>query len=669
MIHPAGQAGQPAAGRSGVARALPWRGKTPEARLPRRRATRRDIDRERRIGSNRAVPSPIQTTTADLGPPAPRPGSGRRLLDRMPRATTTAGSVLAGLLGTLVAVVAKAAVNGAFDAEVAFLLLFAALPIVTLIGGRRAGLVLVVVGALVDTLAFHAPVGSLLLDEPAAVTRLVLFVPIGTSLVLLIADVEGNRRRAADSARRFEALVDSLPDATLLLDARTMTVVYANPAAAALGHAPAQVIGRPIVAVIPELVDATVLDEASRAPVLVATVGRDGADLPTEVSARAATLPTGDAGLLLTIRDVRGRVESEIQLLRLARAERAQAEALATIIGSLDEGAALFDDDGTLVVTNDAMTRMANGPLASRSDVPVAWWEAGTEPILTGEPPRWLQVSRHDLAEVGGHGDLLLVADITQSMEANAARDAFVGVMSHELRTPVTTILTAAHLLARGPDGPGATGLAADIRSEAERLNELIEDLLVLSRSQVGAVTFEPEPVLIQHALTKVVEAEAERYPNVTFTIDIADRLPPVDGDRTFVGQVLRNLIGNAGKYSPDGRSEVTVNARAEGDEVVVRVLDQGPGFAPEVADRLFEIFFRAESTSRRRAGSGIGLYVSRTLVEAMGGRIWAARRATGGAEFGFALRTAGSDDDDDVPAAPAATLPPEGGERARRTT
>jgi PAS domain S-box-containing protein len=644
-------AGQPASGRHG--------GRASPTLVP-----GRDVDLGRRIGSNRVVPSPTQTTTADRGPLLRRAGSGRRLLDRLPRASTVGSQVLAGLVLAMLASLVKALLNRAFDSDVAFLPLFAAVPIATPIGGRRAGLVLVVVGALVDTLVFHAPIGSLIVDDPAAFARLILFVPIATSLVLLIGDVEADRRSAAESALRLEALVDSLPDATFLLDATGATVVYANPAAAALGHAPGDVVGTPIAALIPELADPTVLGEAARAPVLVATVGPDGSDLPTEVSARAAILPDGEPGLLLTIRDVRARVDSEIQLLRLARAERAQAEALSTIIGSLDEGAALFDDDGALVVTNDAMTRMADGPLAGRSDVPAAWWEAGSDPILTGEPPRWLQIARHDLAEVGGHGDLLLVADITQAMEANAARDAFVGVMSHELRTPVTTILTAAHLLDRGTAGVDAAGLAADIRSEAERLNELIEDLLVLSRSQVGAVTFEPEPVLVQHALAKVVDAERGRYPNVTFTLDIHGRLPPVDGDRTFVGQVLRNLIGNAGKYSPDGRSEVTVSARAEGDEVVVRVLDQGPGFAPEDAPRLFDIFFRAESTSRRRAGSGIGLYVSRTLVEAMGGRIWAARRPTGGAEFGFALRAAGSDDDDDQP---AATLPAEGGEHARR--
>jgi two-component system sensor histidine kinase KdpD len=250
--------------------------------------------------------------------------------------------------------------------------------------------------------------------------------------------------------------------------------------------------------------------------------------------------------------------------------------------------------------------------------------------------------------------------------------------MSHELRTPVTTILAAAHLLQRSIVGRRLDGgaqadrsaedLAGDIRSEAERLNELIEDLLVLSRSQVGAVTFESEPVLVQHALSRVVLAEGERYPNVTFELEVASGLPPVDGDRTFVGQVLRNLIGNAAKYGPTSPTTVTVRAELEGEQVVVRVLDEGPGFEPEDADRLFEIFFRAESTSRLRAGSGIGLYVSRTLVEAMGGRIWATNRPTGGAEFGFGLRTAGYDDDGDDRAEMDATLRAEGGGRARRS-
>jgi PAS domain S-box-containing protein len=600
-------------------------------------------------------------------------------MGRLPRATSPLGQIAAGLVIMAVATALKGLLAAPTQSDIAYLLLFAALPIATLVGGRPGGVVLVLVGALVDTVIFHAPIGSLAIDDPGALARFLLFLPIGTGIVLLIADVDSHRRGAADSAARFEGLVDALPDPTLLVDADSMIVVYANPAVSALGHAPAALEGRPIGELVPELTDLADFDQTRRHPVTAVAVASSGQEVPTEVSSRSAVLPDGRPGHVVTVRDVRVRVETEIQLIRLARTERAQAEALATIISSLDEGAALFDDDGRLLVTNDAMTRMAGAPIASRSDIPQAWWAAGEQPILTGEPQRWLQVARHDLSVVGGHGQLILVADITRTMEADAARDAFVGVMSHELRTPVTTILTAAHLLHRSthsdgthgdpPGGRSSQALAADIRSEAERLNELIEDLLVLSRSQVGAVTFESEPVLVQHALRRAVEAEAERFPHVAFEIDVAPGLPPVDGDRTFVGQVLRNLIGNAAKYAPSDPTTVTVRATLEGEQVVVRVLDEGPGFEPELAERLFEIFFRAESTSRLRAGSGIGLYVSRTLVEAMGGRIWAANRPTGGAEFGFALGIAGYDDEDDEPADADATLRAEGGGRARRST
>jgi two-component system sensor histidine kinase KdpD len=124
----------------------------------------------------------------------------------------------------------------------------------------------------------------------------------------------------------------------------------------------------------------------------------------------------------------------------------------------------------------------------------------------------------------------------------------------------------------------------------------------------------------------------------VNFETSIPSGLPTVVADPTYVEQVVRNLLSNAAKYGGAGAT-VGVEVEAVGNEVRVRILDDGPGFPPDETDRLFELFFRSAGTSRTASGAGIGLFVCARLIRAMGGRIWATNRDGGGAEFGFALR------------------------------
>jgi signal transduction histidine kinase len=163
-----------------------------------------------------------------------------------------------------------------------------------------------------------------------------------------------------------------------------------------------------------------------------------------------------------------------------------------------------------------------------------------------------------------------------------------------------------------------------------------VEDLLALSRVE-GGITIDGEPVLVQHLVAPVVASEAQRWPAITFETRLPVDLPAVFGDRTYVEQVLRNLTSNAGKYGTPG-STVTVEATESEDEVVLRVLDRGIGVAPDEAAKLFDLFYRSPQSARTASGAGIGLYVSRGLITAMGGRIWVAPREGGGSEFGFTL-------------------------------
>ncbi|MEX1073427.1 MAG: ATP-binding protein [Chloroflexota bacterium] len=249
-------------------------------------------------------------------------------------------------------------------------------------------------------------------------------------------------------------------------------------------------------------------------------------------------------------------------------------------------------------------------------------------------PGRWVRVSS---TKASPGATVVLMRDIS----ALVATESFLGVLSHELRTPVTTILGGSKVLRHREHLPvhAREELVADIEAESERLYRLVEDLMVLARFEHGhPEAIADEPLLLQRILPELVASEQACWPGRRFMTRIPTGLMTVRGDRTYADQVVRNLLVNAAKYSP-GDTMVEIEAEAASDEVIVRILDRGRGFAPEEADKLFELYYRSPATAKLAAGAGIGLSVCRRLVEAMGGRIWAHPREGGGAEFGFALR------------------------------
>lgn len=225
---------------------------------------------------------------------------------------------------------------------------------------------------------------------------------------------------------------------------------------------------------------------------------------------------------------------------------------------------------------------------------------------------------------------------------ANELRDAFNSIISHELRTPITAIYGGAKLLARRDrklDARASDELIRDLEAESDRLYRLVEDLLILAKSERGTIEHVLEPLLLPRIASRVIASENDRWPHVRFELRAAT-VSPARGEGTYVEQVLRNLLTNAAKYSPaKSVVDVIVDETAEG--VRVRVLDVGPGVDPAETGRIFELYYRSPSTAAKASGAGIGLYVCRVLVEAMGGRIWAAARPGGGSEFGFVLERA----------------------------
>ena len=235
------------------------------------------------------------------------------------------------------------------------------------------------------------------------------------------------------------------------------------------------------------------------------------------------------------------------------------------------------------------------------------------------------QASAHRLEE--------LVEELRQREEL---RDAFVGVLSHELRTPATTIYGMTAILARSPDRDDRLTMIEDIRDEADRLNRIIEDLLVLSRAERRVLAVGAEPVLVQRLMPAIAADISRQHRGIDLRLDVPAHLPPVVAEEGALRQVLFNLLSNAAKYG--GGSPVRVEGRADDGTVTLVVADDGPGFPGGDAERLFELYYRSPHTARHASGTGIGLFVVRQLVQAMGGTVSASAAPGAGATFTVTL-------------------------------
>jgi signal transduction histidine kinase len=227
-----------------------------------------------------------------------------------------------------------------------------------------------------------------------------------------------------------------------------------------------------------------------------------------------------------------------------------------------------------------------------------------------------------------------------QNLE-QSRRDLLANV-SHELKTPITAIRAHLENLLDGVEQPDPKTLQVML-TQSERLGRLIEQLLELSRLESGELPLlrEETPLepLVTQVLSEIEVARSDRGVIVESALPID--LPPVDADRERVHQVLFNLVDNAVRFTPAGGA-VTVSAQRHNGSIEVRVADTGVGIPPEHLPRLFERFYRADpARSREDGGTGIGLAIARSVVEAHGGHIRAESELGEGSVFTFDLPVA----------------------------
>ncbi|RIK41869.1 MAG: hypothetical protein DCC58_11885 [Chloroflexi bacterium] len=216
-----------------------------------------------------------------------------------------------------------------------------------------------------------------------------------------------------------------------------------------------------------------------------------------------------------------------------------------------------------------------------------------------------------------------------------------VAMLSHEMRTPLASIkgyATALLLPDAAWDDATRTEFLEAIDAESDRLTALIEDILESAAIEAGVVRLELEPVLLPRLAARVIERISIQSSRHRFLVTFPPEFPAVVADAQRIEQVLTNLLDNAVKYSPGG-GLVVVRGDVCPGEVVVRVVDQGIGIAPEDVNKLFERFFRvARSRSEGVGGTGLGLPISDAIVRAHGGRIWAESVVGSGTTLAFTL-------------------------------
>jgi signal transduction histidine kinase len=226
-------------------------------------------------------------------------------------------------------------------------------------------------------------------------------------------------------------------------------------------------------------------------------------------------------------------------------------------------------------------------------------------------------------------------------------QNTFVSIVSHELQTPVAIIKSYAATLSReDATWPPETiqRVSHNIEEECDRLTRMITDLLDLSRIQAGRLAMRVGSVDLPELASEVIDQLSPRAPRHSLRATFPRAFPSVRGDADQLRRALFNLVQNAIKYSPNG-GEVLIAGEVRRHEdgrpyVLVRVMDQGIGIARGEEERIFERFHRSDSRlSRTTTGVGLGLYITRSVIEGHGGRIWADSPGPGrGSTFSIAL-------------------------------
>jgi two-component system phosphate regulon sensor histidine kinase PhoR len=372
------------------------------------------------------------------------------------------------------------------------------------------------------------------------------------------------------------------------------------------------------------------------------------------LSERVRPRPSGEVG---DVADAFNQMAHSLEDL-IAAASQERNRLLAALNSSIDAVLAV-NAEGRITFANMAAERLFVRSQEELVGNPFVWVmpdeqviealrasreEGRREMRLIERPSRYyLQVITTPIVGGGEWAALVVFHDLTDVKRVEQVRRDFVANVSHELRTPLASIKSVIETLQSGAleDREAAQDFLSRADAEVDRLVQLVEELLELSRIESGEVPLARQPVEMAAVLPKAVERlrpQAEKQ-GLNLTLEVAPNLPSIIGDAERLERVAVNLIHNALKFTPAGGS-VHVSAGLADGGVTVRVSDTGVGMAPEDLPRIFERFYKADR-ARGSGGTGLGLAVVKHTVEAHGGTVSAQSELGHGSTFSFSIPAA----------------------------
>jgi len=421
----------------------------------------------------------------------------------------------------------------------------------------------------------------------------------------------------------------------------------------------------------------------SRAPVVVADAAADPrllAEDPVLAAGHAAYLGVPLIGMeeglqgviAVYARRTRTWREEEIEALAalagnasavLSNAELYQRVAIErersyAILANIADGIVAVDRDGEVVLWNQAAEQITGVPVAAalgRTPVEVLQRELASEeggaggerllPVQRGGEEVWLSLTEAVMRDPVGavSGRIFAFRDVSSERIVEQMKSDFVSTVSHELRAPLTSIYGFAETLLRRDvlfgEQERETFLGY-IASEAQRLTSIVDTLLSVARLEAGDLQVELVPTDVRTVVSDAVTSmrQSAELNGHRFVLELPDEPLSASADREKLGQILTNLLDNAVKFSPGGGTVTVEVAHRRSGHVEVRVVDEGQGIPEAERERIFSKFHRADSSTRSPGGAGLGLFIARGLVTAMGGRIWVDSAEGGGSSFAFEL-------------------------------
>ncbi|RLD07511.1 MAG: hypothetical protein DRI32_00700 [Chloroflexi bacterium] len=336
-----------------------------------------------------------------------------------------------------------------------------------------------------------------------------------------------------------------------------------------------------------------------------------------------------------------------IENARLYQASENERSKFEAVLSNMNDALLILDEQGIVQLVNDTM---CNALAVEARDllnktIPEVISQRDFLALLELDDDKKTQyneintedqrVFRAQYTNIQKVGAVITMQDISHLKELNHLKDNFVHTVSHDLRSPLTAVLGYAELLERvGPVNKQQKEFIRRIHTSVEDITELINDLLDLGKIEAGfdihRETLQLESIL-RYALSNIEIQSKNR--NQILDIDIAPNLPPICGNAVRLRQMFDNLIGNAIKYTPEGK-RVSVELHLEGTQIIFKVSDQGHGIPQDDQPHIFEKFYRASNISSSAPGTGLGLSIVKTIVENHNGRIWVESKVGEGSTF-----------------------------------